>query len=747
MGLFKFVSNIFGADGEPAQPLSTNKMDDTAAEVRDCYQRSQQWLSQNYWDQWTKAFQNYKCEPPPFMDPNDPNVEDPEQTVVGMPDTWALVRRFVARMTAQEPSHRFSGDDPDVADRITRTLMYDWDKGKQQKIQKRHVTQAALFGWSVKSWYWAVEEHNRKRRVNPITAPPDMQSEFESQYADKIAQYRQEFANVPPEQQWQQIAMKLIQDVGKGQLVPIEYLYKCYEGPKADFMFIGDCYPEPNFLSIQSSRWFIVERRRNLEWVENFVEAYKDKYPQVMDNVEKLLQEYPNGTPRDKVTSNKDVTNLRTRMRDAINMIDTQGGVEDPPKSVLLPEWTFVERHIPGSKPMLDIVAEGTLLLASIPYPHDLEGQIAFTELTFIDDLLAGIGDSTPRIIRTLNDLHNRNTSKKADLIYNLLRPLVYTTNPALYESPDLLKRGKGFRLVKVDGAGEIGVLGEQGALAAAAASDADEGSIARAIQLASGESNLSMSSNVDPQQARTATGARLMAFNGDILTKDMTGQLTFSLVDDLEMMRLLSRSEMTEEVEVQADSYRRQFGGQYAPPAPNLKIKATPEDFQNDGDIEVEVGSTLADDDDTKLSRAQMLFSTAMQSPGLINVQTARDELLIALGKGKEIDKWQTPPPQPPPPEVPKINYTVSIPLDKQPQDVQIALLEKAGVGPPQPEPQMGPPGPGMPPPGMPPGGPPMPHPPMGMHPPHPPMQGPPPGPSNGLPMSELDAALGRHR
>lgn len=656
----------------------------------DCLRRSQTWLKNNYWDEWERTFRNYKCEALPFLDPNDETKEDPEQTSIGMPDTYGLVRRFVARVTSQPPAHRFIAEDPDRADRITRTLMWQWDRSEKQKVQKKHVLQASIFGWSVQAWYWCVEETQRKRRVNPLD--PQWQQQVFEQYSDKIGEYLAQ-AGMPQQQVDPQaepevaqlLTAKLMEDISRGGLVPIQYLFKYYEGPKADFLFIGDCYPEPGFDSLQESAWFCVERRRDLDWIKKFVSAYGQQDPDIVNNVEELLQAFPKGSSKNSF--NRVPENLRTRLLGASGRSDTALLTQET--RPVGPEWSFIERHVPGSSPRIDYVAENGFWIGSIPYPYDLENKIAFTELRFIDDLLSGIGDSTARMVRGLNELHNRQVSKREDLIYNILRPLVGTTDQNLYDNPELLKRGKGFRLVHTNkGPGAIWVLGEQAAIAAAAASYGDENALARAFQMASGETNLSMAANVDPQQARTATGAKIMAFNGDILNREQVDMLTVAVRDDLEMMRLLNRSELTDPVQVDANQYRRNFGGGYVPPVQGdaATIKATPEDFQDDGDIEVEVGSTLSDDDDTKLTRAQTLFQMAGQSPQLFNVEKARNELLIAMGKGKDMEQWMPPPPQPPPPPEVRTNVTFSAKLEDQATEVQAAVLERAGFAPPTP-------------------------------------------------------------
>ncbi len=61
--------------------------------------------------------------------------------------------------------------------------------------------------------------------------------------------------------------------------------------------------------------------------------------------------------------------------------------------------------------------------------------------------------------------------------------------------------------------------------------------------------------------------------------------------------------------------------------------VAAEPADFQVDGEIVAEVGSTLADDDDAKMTKAQNILQVAMTSGGQLNVRQALTDYLIAQG------------------------------------------------------------------------------------------------------------------
>jgi hypothetical protein len=155
--------------------------------------------------------------------------------------------------------------------------------------------------------------------------------------------------------------------------------------PGATFCSSATATFQPNFQSLQSSQWFIVERRRDLDWIKRVVK----RFPEFKPGFEDLLQKFPNGTPRP--TNNRDVQGLRERMQSALGWADNTVVAADEHTK----EWTITEQHAPGANASLTYVGENNVYIGKLPYPYDLDGKIAFTEMVLIDDLLSGVGDST----------------------------------------------------------------------------------------------------------------------------------------------------------------------------------------------------------------------------------------------------------------------------------------------------------------------------------------------------------------
>ena len=619
------------------------------------------WLEANFFGEWEQTWKNYKTIRDPVKDLD--GKEDPDLSAVGMPDTWGYCRRMVARGTAQLPNLRYHARDTEVGDLISRTLMYQWDRGKAQRIQKKHFLQALLFGWSVKAWYWANEERVRTRRI-------DLENLTQEDLKAISDTYR-----IPPQYLQDQnlldrVLQRLLAKHGRGGLLPVKEVAKSYEGPKSDFLFIGDCYPQPNFQTLQSSAWFLVERRRKKDWLMALGQAY----PDLQEGVNELFKNHPQGTP--PPTFSSDHTTLRKRLESLTQKRDIENW-----EDLHAPEWTIVEEHRPGESGSIAYLANDDIALGKISYPSDLDGQIAFSECVLIDDLLTGIGDSTARIMRGLQQLHERQVNRRQDLIYNVLRPLLGTTNRELIENPGLIKRGAGFRLVYMRGPGDLWTQGEQAAIAAAAAGLQDESGLMRLYQMLTGESNMSMAANVDPQQNRTATGARILAFNQDVLTKDLNDMFAnTALTSDAEIMYLLDRSELTEDQEFEGSKYNRRYSTEEDAMREKW-VRIKPLHFQVDGEIVAEIGSTLADDDDTNVTKIQSIGAIGFQRPDLFNQQKLRDEYLIAMGKGRDLQAWAAPPPPPPPPAEIKTTMTVSAKWIELTNEERAAILQRASI------------------------------------------------------------------
>ena len=550
---------------------------------------------------------------------------------------------------------------------VSRKVMWDWDNGKVQRQQKKHVRQAELFGWSVRGWWWDVDEYQRKRGIDisdPMAiAPTDL---------ELIAKTYQ--VPDPAMLQNPEVLANLQRQFGKRGLLDVRYTYKAYEGPRSRVLFIGDCFPEPFFDSIQESSYFIIERRRNRDWLIKLGKRFQECQAGVM----KLLEMYPNGTEIG-AGANRDYTYLRDNMRAAIGYATTSEtrALEQTTGSNT---WAILERWTPGEKSYVDYVGEETIHIGRLRSPYDLDGKIPFTELILIDEIMGGVGDSVARITRGLQQMHNVATNRRFDLYRHVSQPLMFTSSREYYDNPGLLRRDNMRLVFSRGGPASVWTMNESQAMAAMAASMSEESAQQRMFQMAGGDSNMSMAANVDPAQLRTATGARMLQANQDVLTKDLVDQFgTTSVQCDAEMIYLFNRSEMADAVRIDPVPYERNYTPNRDPRELEW-IQAEPIHFQVDGKLVVRLGSTLADDDEANVAKATNLFQMLSNHPN-INQEKLAQDLLIAHGKGPELQSYMQQQ-QPGPPPI-KASVSFSVDAEKLSSAEQRVLLQQAGIEP----------------------------------------------------------------
>lgn len=694
-------------------------------EVLELRDDSAKWLQDNYWSLWGDVYQSYRCVRRPRGD-EEYDDEDPEEDrlSVATPLTPAWVNRHVARVTAQTPNPRVRMSERDRSDRNSRGLMYQWDKVLAQQGLEKVTRTASIFGWGVRGWEWADNTYLQTRRVDPVVSLDDPQVArwIDQSYPDIEAQFGVPYEQMAPQQRIEQVVPMLLEQHGRGDLIKVRYKYTAYQGPKPFELSIADCYPEPEFDTLQGSNWFGCERRRR----RHELVAMAKQYPSLKDGIDRLFAKWPHGTPLwAESGSTSSTRSFRAHMAQAYpgkRFSDENRTRTDTEM------WSTFELHFTGPHRKIQVIGYNDVWIGEVPTSElaDLEGMIPFAELKFIDDLGGGIGESLPRWFSGLQLLYDRQVNVRWKLIYSILRPLIGTSNRELFEDPKLVKRGDGFRMVLMRGPGEMWQQNEQAALAAAAAGLQDSSSILALWQMLTGETNTSLSANVDPAQGRTATGAKLIAYTQDLMTRDQIKKLGFFLQQEHRLMYLFNRSESVIEMVFDGTAYRRRYDGQHdlaELQEGNTKIKVQPIDWQDDAEIVVEDGSTLADDDEAKAQAAVRNLQMFGGNP-MMNQKKLAEDVLIASGKGGQTEEYFVPPQPQQPPPVTRPSMNVALKYELLDPAEKFGVWESAGIkvpnlnGPPDQRflpppgvnatPPMGMP-PGMPPPGaLPPGAPP---------------------------------------
>src|ERR1035437_5982759 len=270
---------------------------ENASKVNDTTQRrnaSREWMQKYYWEEFASVYQLSKCRVDPILKTDGSKKEDTSRTNLCMPDAWIMVRRKSARIAARPPVLRIHSKVPAVADYLSHLIQYQWDKGGEQRVQKRHVMQAETFGFSFKAHWWdqIIEARRFRKRtkdvldqhgisVDPETDDlylpyPEQQTPMQKIAGPDGGPMRMPGRQIRPASDFSdEQKANLIGSVGDE--VFWQDKITRYDGPVSSLIFVGDACLEPMCESLHKSAWFIMEEMKDLEWLAYFVQQkYKD---------------------------------------------------------------------------------------------------------------------------------------------------------------------------------------------------------------------------------------------------------------------------------------------------------------------------------------------------------------------------------------------------------------------------------------------------------------------------------------
>ncbi|MEE9569787.1 MAG: hypothetical protein V3W37_10400 [Candidatus Binatia bacterium] len=629
---------------------------------------SRDWLDKNFFDEWEEVFRFYKARTEPIVD-EVTKKEDTSRTNVCMPDYWIIGRRKATRMASRPPSIRIGTNKEELSEFLSHWTAFQWDRAGEQKHQTRHVLQAELLGLSIKRHWWdEIVETRRFRRSSrdllekfgvvveedELTEETKFRAANERDMEEGLSRSLTDFAS--------DIQANILTAVGPETVSPTNITR--YEGPVSSFVFLGDFYPEPEFTSLHESAWIITEDIKNLEWLLHFAElTYTDpdgsgqEIP-VFDKraVQKLLTSGKTRISTDEVDSGSE--NLKTRLRDAI--FKDRPNLD--PKIIPGKRFHIIDEHtFRDGWPWVRWVANEDILLGEMPYPWDLYGRYGFSSLTPIPDLLWGIGDSSPRILRHLMKLHNVTVGQRTDLLNQILKPLLLLRKGADLPS-EVIDRGL-MRILEVNNFNDYKFEDTP-----RIPPDAwqQEAQILRMLQL--GEPALTdfgAQTQGTPETQKVATLALLQQRAGESLSSDELQQLSESISDETTIKLHMLQQAQQGELEVPPryfSSLRSQDGGGQA-----VKSRMDPLELQEDFEVFPEMGSTLALDDIDRRRDAVTVYQVARENAidatgqPVWDVREAARRLASTFrGRGSKDLILEQQPPRPD--EGPKVSVSVSI-------------------------------------------------------------------------------------
>lgn len=641
---------------------------------------SRDWLNENFFPEFEEVYRFYKARTEPILDSK--GNEDKSRTNVCMPDYWIIGRRKSSRLASRPPAIRVRAKSEEVSQFLSGWTALQWDRAQEQRHQKRHTLQATLMGLSVKEHWWdkVVKRQSFRRsskvlleKFGVIVEETDQGEDFRIASPQELEEgASRSFSGFSSEQQGGIMAGLPPEGTEQSELMK-------YEGPVSSLVFLGDFYPEPEFESVHSSAWIITENVKNIEWLthfsqQKFIDPDTGKERDVFDPeaVRDLLKMK---SFRHMSEAQEGEDSLKERLRDAVfkNRPEFASKLIPGKRFHVLAEHTFRDGW-----PWIRWVANEKILLGEMPYAFDLQGHYAFSGLTPIPDLLIGIGDSSPRILRHLMKLHNVAVDQRTDFLNQVLKRLILMREGA--DVPEeIIDRGL-FRILKVK---DLNSYKFEDMPNVPREAWEHEAQIIRMMQL--GEpamTDFGTQTQAVPESQKVATLGLLQQRAAETLSADELEQLNESIALETRIKLWMLQQTLQGQQEVPPEfmkEFTSQHGGAGQGQPRTFRMDAL--ELQEDFEVFPEMGSTLALDDVDRRRDALQIYMLALQNPEVWNIREAAKRLASTFrGRGGEELLAEPRPPQPP---QPRLGINISIAYKDLEADVKAQVMQGMGLQP----------------------------------------------------------------
>jgi hypothetical protein len=255
-----------------------------ASKIKERRDESRKWMDANFYGELAEVFLANSCKTEPIMvaDATGKQVEDTTRTNVCMPTISLVVRKNVARLTANDPNIKYRCSSPDVADKLNAWAYLQFDRSGEKREHRRHVMQAEMFGFSYTKLSWDTVVQNRVFRKDRSTYT-DRSGFMQEQGApeDEIKQAVDQLGpNLSPDEINQAVAQH-------GSEIEVPQSITKYDGPTVRCIFDGDFFMPPGVLTLNDADWWVEQYDETDLWLQKKAKVqYKGRIRRVDTGVQ-----------------------------------------------------------------------------------------------------------------------------------------------------------------------------------------------------------------------------------------------------------------------------------------------------------------------------------------------------------------------------------------------------------------------------------------------------------------------------
>jgi hypothetical protein len=657
------------------------------SEVIEQRKASLRYFNSNFYTELAEIYRNVHARTKPlrFKDKEGNWQEDHDRTNVCVPDHFVMLRRGTARLTRNPPNLRVrGGPDNDQGqanrDKIGAHLMFQWDRAEAQRAFKPTVSHAYGMGWGMgKVYYDEVSVIRRLRRLTTQLQPKDFQNLANSndpRIAATVQKLGPRLQDETPFSQDEQTMM--IAEMGDEASLNVSTVR--YKGPVLANVFPGDVFPEPGFRSISESGYVVENSIRDEDWLKYWTQ--QTSINPITGESKPVFDEAASQKALDRAGSrtylDEQELTLRRLMREEIEIADpTTSGkpIKAPRKRVMVDErHSIIAGHL-----CIDFVGEESVYLGRLWYPWETYGRYQYCEMILIPDWLGGIGMSTLKVTRFLQQLRNARMNQTTDYVNNVLLPFLLKRQGADQTAYDLVRTAFA-RVLEVENLGDYKF---EDLPQMPQSAWEDQAQYKQEMQQVDPTTvDFAPGTASAPGPGKFATTARLADKAADSVTADTLDQVNMFIRDVVEIELWMNQQAMDKPEKVPASYFQRIDALSIKTQGAQARdIEITPMDIQEDYEVLPEAGSTLASDDEFKTNGLQSFWMLGQAHPDIVNLRAVATALARAT-PGIEPEQVILPPPPPTPPQPPaKLNISLAIKYDDLPTDVKAAILQREGL------------------------------------------------------------------